>query len=62
MNEITVSAKTVEDAMNVVEACEAIAEQILITKYIIGGEAPLDDLEVARFYDIYKENREKRKK
>ena len=54
--------KTVEDAMNVVEACEAIAEQILITKYIIGGEAPLDDLEVARFYDIYKENREKRKK
>lgn len=54
--------RTVEDAMNVVEACEAIAEQILITKYIIGGEAPLDDLEVARFYDIYKENREKRKK
>ena len=54
--------KTVEDAMNVVEACEAIAEKILITKYIIGGEAPLDDLEVARFYDIYKENREKRKK
>ena len=54
--------KTVEDAMNVVEACEAIAEQILITKYIIGGEAPLDDLEVARFYDIYKENREKIKK
>lgn len=54
--------KTVEDAMNVVEACEAIAEQILITKYIIGGEAPLDDLEVARFYDIYKGNREKRKK
>lgn len=54
--------KTVEDAMNVVEACEAIAEQILITKYIVGGEAPLDDLEVARFYDIYKENREKRKK
>lgn len=54
--------KTVEDAMNVVEACEAIAEQILITKYIIGDEAPLDDLEVARFYDIYKENREKRKK
>ena len=46
--------KTGEDAMNVVEACEAIAEQILITKYIIGGEAPLDDLEVARFYDIYK--------
>lgn len=54
--------KTVEDAMNVVEACEAIAEQILITKYIIGGEAPLDDLEVDRFYEIYKENREKRRK
>lgn len=54
--------KTVEDAMNVVEACEAIAEQILITKYIIGGECPLDDLEVARFYEIYKENREKRRK
>ena len=27
--------KTVEDAMNVVEACEAIAEQILITNYIL---------------------------
>ena len=49
--------KTVEDAMNVVEASEAIAEQILITKYILGGESPLDPDEVARFFDIYKENR-----
>ncbi len=53
--------KTVEEAMNVVEACESIAEQILITKYIIGGESPLDRDEVARFFDIYKDNREKRK-
>lgn len=53
--------KNVEDAMNVVEACEAIAEQILITKYILNGESPLDKDEVARFFDIYKENREKRK-
>ena len=54
--------KTVEDAMNVVEASEAIAEQVLISKYILGGEAPLHADEVARFFDIYKENREKRKK
>lgn len=54
--------KTVEDAMNVVEACESIAEQVLITKYILKSEAPLDKDEVARFFDIYKENREKRKK
>lgn len=54
--------KTVEDAMNVVEACESIAEQVLITKYILKSEAPLDRDEVARFFDIYKENREKRKK
>lgn len=47
--------------MNVVEACEAIAEQILITKYILNGEKALDPDEVARFFDIYKENREKRK-
>ena len=47
--------------MNVVEACEAIAEQILLTKYILKGEAPLDRDEVARFFEIYKENREKRK-
>ncbi len=52
--------KDVEDAMNVVEACEAIAEQILITKYILKGEAPLDRDEVARFFEIYKENRAKR--
>ncbi len=53
--------KTVEEAMNVVEACEAIAEQILITKYIIGGESPLDPDEIARFFEIYKENRAKRR-
>lgn len=41
--------KTVEDAMNVVEACESIAEQVLITKYILKSEAPLDRDEVARF-------------
>lgn len=52
--------KDVEDAMNVVEACEAIAEQILITKYILKGEAPLDRDEVARFFEIYRENRAKR--
>lgn len=54
--------KTVEDAMNVVEASEAIAEQILITKYILGGESGLDRDEVARFFEIYNENREKRLK
>lgn len=54
--------KTVEDAMNVVEACEAIAEQVLITKFILKKEDPLDRDEVARFFDIYKENREKRRK
>ncbi len=53
--------KTVEDAMNVVEACESIAEQVLITKYILNGEDSLDKDEVARFFEIYKENREKRK-
>lgn len=35
--------------MNVVEACESIAEQVLITKYILKSEAPLDRDEVARF-------------
>ena len=54
--------KTVEDAMNIVEASEAIAEQILITNYILGGEKALDQLEIARFYEIYKENRAKRVK
>lgn len=53
--------RNVEEAMNVVEACESIAEQILITKYIIGGENPLDRDEVARFFEIYKDNTEKRK-
>lgn len=53
--------KTVEDAMNVVEACESIAEQVMITKYILKREAPLNKDEVARFFDIYKENRENRK-
>ncbi len=54
--------KTVEEAMNVVEACESIAEQILLTKYILGGEDSLDVDEVARFFEIYKENRSKRVK
>ena len=54
--------KTVEDAMNVVEASEAIAEQVLISNYILGGEKPVHKDEVARFFDIYKENREKRRK
>lgn len=53
--------KTVEEAMNVVEACEAIAEQVLITKYILKKEAPLHEDEVAKFFEIYKENREARK-
>ena len=48
--------------MNVVEASEAIAEQILITNYLLGGEKPLDKEEVDRFFEIYKENREKRRK
>lgn len=54
--------KTVEDAMNVVEASEAIAEQVLISNYILGGEKPLEPEEVDRFFDIYKANREKRRK
>lgn len=53
--------KTVEDAMNVVEACESIAEQVLISNYILGGEKKLHDDEVVRFFEIYKDNREKRK-
>ncbi|MFV0361541.1 MAG: class II aldolase/adducin family protein [Suipraeoptans sp.] len=52
---------TVEEAMNVVEACESIAEQVLITKYILKKEAPLHADEVMKFFDIYKENREHRK-
>ena len=54
--------RTVEDAMNVVEACEAIAEQVMISNYILGGESPLHPDEVTRFHEIYKENREKRRK
>ena len=53
--------KTVEDAMNIVEACEAIAEQILIAKYILKQEVSLGKDETERFFDIYKENREKRR-
>lgn len=53
---------TVEDAMNVVEACEALATQILITNYILDGEKPLDKDELAEFFEIYKANREKRRK
>ena len=37
-------------------------KQVLITKYILKSEAPLDRDEVARFFDIYKENRENREK
>ena len=54
--------KTVEDAMNVVEACESIAEQVLISRYILKEESPLHKDEVNRFFEIYKDNREKRKK
>lgn len=53
--------KTVEDAMNIVEACEILAEQILITKYILGGEKTLGTDIVNSFFDIYKANKEKRK-
>lgn len=52
--------KTVEEAMNIVEACESIAEQILITKYILGGEASLDVDEIAKFFEIYKGNQSNR--
>lgn len=52
---------TVEDAMNVVEACESIAEQTLISNYILGGEKPLHADEISRFFEIYKENRERRR-
>lgn len=54
--------KTVEDAMNIVEASEAIAEQVLITRYILKNEVNLPREEVDKFYEIYKQNREKRKK
>lgn len=53
--------KTVEDAMNIVEACETIAEQIMITQFILKGEAPLDKDEVQRFFEIYKENQKGRR-
>ena len=52
---------SVEDAMNVVEACESIAEQTLIANYILGGEKPLHSDEISRFFEIYKENRERRR-
>lgn len=48
--------ETVEEAMNIVEASELIAEQIMLTKYILGGEKKLDKDEVSRFFDIYKSN------
>ncbi|MDO4323311.1 MAG: class II aldolase/adducin family protein [Lachnospiraceae bacterium] len=54
--------KTVEDAMNVVEACEILAEEILIANYILKGERKLDPDEVARFFEVYKENKAKRRK
>lgn len=53
--------KTVEDAMNLVEAAECIAEQVLISRYILKGEAALDKDEVEKFFDIYKKNQEKRR-
>lgn len=54
--------KTVEDAMNIVEASEAIAEQVLITRYILKNEVNLPEEEISKFYEIYKQNREKRRK
>lgn len=54
--------KNVEDAMNIVEACETIAEQVLITQFILKGESPLDKDEVHRFFEIYKENQKGRRK
>lgn len=54
--------KDVEEAMNIVEASEAIAEQILIARYILGKEVPLPKEALDNFYNIYKANREKRKK
>lgn len=54
--------KTVEDAMNIVEASEAIAEQVLITRYILKNEVALSHEEVDKFFEIYKQNREKRRK
>lgn len=53
--------KNVEDAMNIIEASEAIAEQILIARYVIGREVPLAKEVLDNFYGIYKENRAKRK-
>lgn len=54
--------RTVEEAMNVVEACEALATQILITNYILKGEKKLDTDELAKFFEIYKSNKEMRRK
>ena len=54
--------KTVEEAMNVVEAAEAVAEQVLLSNSILGGEKPLDDAELSKLTEIYKKNRDKRKK
>lgn len=46
--------KTVEEAMNVVEACEILAEQIMIANYILPGEKKLRKDEVQLFYEVYK--------
>lgn len=54
--------KTVEDAMNVVEACEILAEQILITNYILPGEKKLDKDEVASYVDVYRKIQAGRRK
>ena len=54
--------KTVEDAMNIVEACEALATQIMITNYILGGEKKLDKNAVTNFIEIYENNKAVRKK
>lgn len=53
--------RNVEEAMNIVEACEAIASQVLISKYILKTEAHLSKEEVARFFEIYKDNNSKRR-
>lgn len=53
--------KDVEEAMNIVEACEAIATQVLITQYILGGETALDMEEIQNFYNIYKNNMQNRR-
>lgn len=53
--------ETVEEAMNIVEAAEALATQILITNYILKGEKPLEKEVLDSFYDIYKGIRDRRK-